>query len=215
MNSSIERILAIIVPVICALGWIMLYVYHKKTGRPWTFVSVRIMQGVVFLLCAVGAVIAIGVSNSKDSGWWLEQATAEKTPAHVFLSLTPESTEEDLYTFAAMQDLCVIQSSQTNGKTSLFYVMVDPSYLSHKEGDGVLLEVEFSNVTGDFVSCELVIKTEDGTAKCGVEIGDNGLAEYEVSIKTVWYKPAQVFFAESAQAAVQIAYAEVYPNGLA
>lgn len=213
--NNVVTIYTIIVSVICAAGWLGLYFYHKKIGRSWTFESVRIMKGVVVFLGAVGAVIAIGVSTAEDSGWWLEQATAEKTPAHVFLSLGSESTEEDLYTFAAMQDLCVIQSSQTNGKTSLFYVMVDPSYLSHKEGDGVLLEVEFSNVTGDFVSAELVIKTENGTAKCGAEIGDNGLAEYEVSIKTVWYKPARVFFAESAQAAIQIAYAEVYPNGLA
>lgn len=213
MNNSVIDIFMTIGTVICVLGWIGLYVYHKKTCHSWTFESIRIMRGVVFILCAIGAMLIIGVSNSKDSGWWLEQATAEKTPAQVFLRLTSESTEEDLQRIAEEQGLCVVASSKHSGKANAFYVIVDPIYLSHKEGKGVLLYVTFSRTTGSFESAELIIKTDDGTAECRCSISENGAEVYKLLVKTDWYIPKQVYYPKTVQDAVQIAYEAVYPNG--
>lgn len=214
MSNSAVNVFTIIATVICALGWICLYVYHKKSGRLWTFGSINTMKGIVFFLCVIGVLITIGVRNSKDSGWWLEQATAEKTPARVFLQLTAESTEKDLQRFAEAQKLCVVESSKNNGNTKSFYVMVDPNYLSHKEGKGVLLYVTFFGDTGGVESAELIIKTDDGTAECGYSVKENGVEGYRLSVKTDWYLPKQVYCPGTAQEVLQIAYQAVYPNGV-
>lgn len=206
-------IFSIIVAILCAAGWLGLFFYHKKTGRLWTFESVRTMQGLVVFLCVIVALIAIGIGYSKASGSWLEQATPEKTPAQVFLTLTSETTEEELRETAGTLDMYVIESSQHNHKTSLFYIVVDPSYLSHKEGLGVLLQVKFSQAENTLDSAELKIKTGNGTARCICKISADNTENYTVLLRSDWYAPKKVYHPETAQEAVQIAYNTVYPNG--
>lgn len=195
---------------ICALGWLALWIYHKKTGKPWSGDSVGIMRIVTLVLCVVAVMLIVGSGNASNSGWWLEQATEEKTPAQVFLDLTSESTVEDMQRMAAERDLCVIDAGKESRSVEAFYVLVDSRYIAYKESNGVMLYAVFSKNTGRLVSEKLTIRTDEGTAVCRCNIAENGEASYKVWVKTEWYAPRQSFHPQTAQEAIEVVYDAVY-----
>lgn len=211
MGALESKVFTFVVAGIIAAGWLAVFLYVWKNRWNWSFGTVRTIQGVAVFLSAMVAVFGIGLSSMNEPVPWLDQPTAERTPALLFPLLTAQTTEDELCAAAEARELYAIPSSKKEG---LYYVMVDPQYMNNRENEGVLLEASFDRETGAFSSAKLTIRTQTGTAHCRANVDAGGAMTYKTTVKVPWYAPGKTHPAENAQAALSMACAAVYPDGM-
>lgn len=78
----------------------------------------------------------------------------------------------------------------------------------------MLLEASFNREMGAFSSAKLTIRTQMGTAYCRANVDADGAMTYKTTVKVPWYAPGKTHPVENAQAALSMAYAAVYPDGM-
>lgn len=211
MGELEGKVFMSVVVGLCAAGWVAVFIYVWKNRWNWSFGTVRAIQGVAVFLSAMVAVFAIGLSDINEPIGWLDQPTAERTPALLLPLLTAQTTADELRAAAEERELYAIASSRTDG---LYYVVVDPQYMANRQKAGVMLEVKFSSETGTFSSAKLTIRTQTGTARCTAAMDKYGTMEYKIRVSTPWFAPGTKKTAANAQAALAAAYDAVYPDGM-
>lgn len=211
MTGSEREAYSAAIIAFCALAWLAVYIYTGKKGNKVSYQTFSVVRGVIGVLCALVAVAVVALGDVNEPDLLLDQPTAERTPALLFPLLTAQTTEDELCAAAEERELYAIASSQTEG---LYYVVVDSWSLSNRNSAGVILEASFDRETGAFSAAKLTIRTPNGTARCRANVDAGGAMAYKTTVKVPWYAPGKTHPAENAQAALAIAYAAVYPDGM-
>ena len=216
MNNSLVLTFELIILAVLILGWLGMLLYLRRRSLPVTRERIHDLYIPLILICIIVLCVFLGMS-SYGGGEYMQQATPEKTPSNIFLILAHDTTPEELCARAQEQGLICIGPVQ-EGKTEEYYIVVDSFYLSHQEANGVLLKVSFSDDTGCLLSAKLTIRTNDGTARCW----------YYPTEDTEWFRPMgytlttktgvlslpRTLHPETAQDALDCAYATLYPDGM-